>query len=481
MKYLSRTTTLCTLLSIILLCLLPLSQHGVQKAEANAVVVVGGNGTIQETISAGANVATQALQNAFYIKEFTLDGIAHGLAKMVLKSMTQSILNWINSGFQGKPAFVTDLKQFLRDRIDETVGEFIYNDPSLNFLCSPFQLDVKIALATSYQQNAHDGFGSKAQCTLSQVTDNVEGFLNGSFNDGGWESWFELTQNPVNTPTGAYLAGQSEMYARIVDEQGRTIKELDWGDGFLSFKVCANGAQTGGSTKNCDITTPGRVIADQINKSLGAGQDELIAADEINEIISALFAQLAKQAITGMNGLLGLGGGSYSDTSFGPNKDQSYLDALKAEDTISPGVGNPFGVAIKREQDNIALQNRIISMITAVETRLNATSSCANLALPAAFVSQRTAAQQRIVLDTTHISQLTTMNTAYTASQDPQAKLDLVTELMQMQQDNTLTTITENSLLKIDIDFDLTEAIKAFNTQIDTAERRCNGGGGGNH
>ncbi len=473
-----KVSTVITL-SLVMLSLVfaPITPQGeVQKAEAlgRAVAVVGGNGTIQETISAGANTIVAGLQNAFFIKEFTLDGIAHGLAKLVLRSMTQSILNWINSGFQGSPAFVTDLKQFLRDRVDQAIGEFIYNDPALSFLCSPFQLDVRIALAMSYQESAYGGLGSEAQCTLSQVTDNVEGFLGGAFNDGGWESWFEVTQNPVNTPTGALLTAETEMYARIVDEEGRTIKELDWGNGFLSFKVCADTARQ----QNCDITTPGKVIADQINKSLGAGQDALITADEINEIIAALFAQLAQQAITGIYGLLGLGGSSgFSDNRFGADGNSSYLDALGEENAEAAGIVNPFVGAIEREEQNTELQNQLIAAVDAVETRLdNAISSsggCVSLSLPPSLINQRDAAELRIARNTANIGILNTMNSQFSSSTDPEARIELASDLTSMQQDGSLTSFTENNLLQVNIQFELTQEIQAFDAQIRSAINRC--------
>jgi len=272
------TTGLILSLFVGLFAFAPITPDGkVPKAEA---LLRGGSGCTgclpvlksqlaQDLLNTGSNAITAGIQQSLFIKEWTMDGVFNGLAKLMIKSMTISIVNWINSGFQGKPAFLQDLKQYVLDRADKIAGDFIYNDPSLSFLCSPFQLDVKIALATSYQQEAHGGFDS--QCTLSEVTENVEGFLSGSFSEGGWQSWFEVTQNPVNTPTGAFLAAEAEMYARIVDDQGRAIKELDWGEGFLSFKVCADTE----NQKGCDITTPGTVIANQINKSLGAGQDAL--------------------------------------------------------------------------------------------------------------------------------------------------------------------------------------------------------------
>ncbi len=450
----------------------------VPKAEAlggggGPVTVVGGNGTVQETISAGANTIVAGIQDAFFIKEFTLDGIAYGLAKMILRSMTQSILNWINSGFQGSPAFITDLKQFMLDRVDQAVGEFIYNDPALNFLCSPFQLDVRIALATSYQESTREGLGAKAQCTLSDVTDNVEGFLNGAFDEGGWEGMFEMTQNPVNTPTGAKLAAETEMYARIVDEQGRAIKELDWGDGFMSFKVCDDTQ----NQSNCSITTPGRVIADQINKSLGAGQDALITADEIDEIISALFAQLAQQALTSLGGLRGLSSSGGFDDPTGSTT-RSYLDAMGSQPEGSSGV-NPFTRAIENEQRNTTLQRQAITNINNAEARLDAAiaahGSCITVDLPDALIETRDLALIRVARNTASIAEMTTDSTEFTATATTaERRLELVNELMAKQRDGRYTSLTENTLLDVNVRYTLQDTINTFIRSLNSNISRCN-------
>ena len=468
---------------MILLLLLPFSQIGqVQTVQASGpVTVIGGNGTIQETVSAGANTVTAGSQTTLLFKEITLDGIFHSLAKMVLHNMTQEILNWINSGFQGKPAFVTDLGQFLLDAADDTVGQFIYNDPDLNFLCSPFQLDVKIALATSYQESTYDSFAS---CSLSEVTDNIEGFLSGAFDEGGWESWFEITQNPINTPTGAFLEAKAEMYARIVDEQGNTLKELDWGDGFLSFKVCSDTAAASGAQKNCTITTPGRVIADQINKSLGAGQDELISADEINEIIAALFAQLAKQAITGIYGMLGLSSGTgYTDTSFAnPNGSttQSYLDAA-ADEADNADVylqNNPFTSAITSEHEYQALQQEIVTLIDAVEDQLDSAYSqdeaCFDLTMPDDLIRARDLAIQAVAISANTLVTLSTYNAAYLVAATDQERLAATNNYVSLQTAGLIKTAADIGPLQVFVDYTLATDISDFVIEISREVNRCN-------
>ncbi len=460
------------------LFLLPIAPNG-ELSETHAfknVWVRGGPGTTADKQSARANAESAALQRTLLEKEFNFDGIASQLAKQIVQNMTQSIVTWINSGFEGSPAFVTDLKGFLLDAADQTAGDFIYNNPDLNFLCSPFQLDVKIALAVAYQQHAHGGF-SEAQCTLSDVTDNIEGFLNGDFSAGGWDSWLEITQNPVNTPTGAYLAAEGEMYARIVDEQGRTIRELDWGNGFLSFKVCSDTDVASGKAKDCDITTPGTVIANQLNKSLGAGQDALITADEINEIIGALFAQLAQQAITGVNGLLGLGGSSYSNNSFGDGSD-SFLDALNEDKAETTNSTNPIDNALQNEQKNLILQNKIVRDVNLVEEKItvstDAQGSCFGVRLPDSLNEKRQEAVNKILTSQNAITVLTALKTQYENTNDPQEKLRILNELQQLKNNNTLISESDISTLELYIEFDFKDEIVAVEAQINTAINQCN-------
>ena len=100
------------------------------------------------------------------------DCLVRTLGRLAVQHITQSTVNWINSGFEGKPAFVQDFNQFFTDVADEAAGEFIQGS-GLSFLCSPFQLKVRIAIAQSYARRNY----SPASCTLSQVTDNVKGFI----------------------------------------------------------------------------------------------------------------------------------------------------------------------------------------------------------------------------------------------------------------------------------------------------------------
>lgn len=277
------------------------------------------------TPSAGLSVPVADL--ALQFQEYVLDQLAWDIAKMAISSITDSIVNWINSGFEGNPAFVTNLERYLLDIVDQVIGEFIYGS-DLAFLCSPFQLEVRIALALAYYQP----YGDEARCTLSDVVSNIEGFFAGAYDPRGWESWFAIATNPHNNPYGALFEADAELSIRIANAAGERLTLLEWGDGFLSEEDCEDEDDSLG----CFIINPGSVIEGQLEHALGSGIRQLELADEINEIVGALVGYLARELLTGGGGLFGLsGGGSYAGGSFTiptrPGGGSSYTDRIGDE------------------------------------------------------------------------------------------------------------------------------------------------------
>lgn len=266
-------------------------------------------------------------------KDCMLDGIAKGLANAVLQDLTYEIVNWILTGFEGKPMFVTDLKSYLLGIADEVAGEYIYGS-ELSFLCSPFELDIRIALAYQYL-----GDPNPVACTLTEALGNVDAFFAGDFSEGGFPRWLEVFAHPTNNPYGAAQVAEATLQARLADEEFNTRQILDFGNGFLSYEKCETpeeGDHPGRETSTeeyCYMTTPGHVIAEQLTFQLETGSLQLIEADEINESISAIVSALAFKVL--QNGLANL-------------NDDGYLDDFKdepvpQESIDGPGVAAPGG------------------------------------------------------------------------------------------------------------------------------------------
>lgn len=271
------------------------------------------------------------------VKEYVGDQLANIIAKTIIRKLTAQTVNWINNGFEGNPAFITNPGDFFL-QIGDTVASDFLSNTSFNRLCSPFQAQIRISLAKNYLQEDPYGY----TCTLGEVANNYDNFIN-DFSQGGWSSWFTITQNSQNNPYGAYLGARNELAVRIGTQQDKYQKQLSWGNGFLSYERCKPGTETiptittnlPGQNLNIDTgkptclpqdketVTPGKVIDDQLSNALGTSWSQLEAADEINEIVSALVVQLTEKIIGGaVSGLRGLSQGSSSTNN------RAYIESL---------------------------------------------------------------------------------------------------------------------------------------------------------
>ncbi len=337
-----KIVTLMLIVTLLSQALLPLSVHAV----FTTVTEIGGNLV--------TNLVTTGKVTAQTVKEYVLDTLAYSIAGIMLQQVTASVVNWINTGFQGNPSFLTNPEAFFLDVGDQITGNFISETGVLSGLCTPFSIDIRLALALGQNNNMYKRY----TCTLNSVIQNVgnstingrsiNGFMNGDFSQGGWPAFITMTTQPQNNIVGAYLTAQSDLLQKIGVTQNRYSQDLIQGSGFLSWKKCTDiseddymaqrdydeemmgadysslnssgnrslnvgtdmysggdvSVQKSGSAlhptyKSCETQTPGSVIGGAINKSLGIPQDRLNLAASFNQIVSALFAQLVTQVLSG--------------------------------------------------------------------------------------------------------------------------------------------------------------------------------------
>ncbi len=291
---------------------------------------------VQNTISAVANAKT------------LLNPIFYRIAQAAIQSMVRSTVNWINNGFEGSPAFATDLKYTLLDAADREAERFVRQIGSDLSISSPFQNRIaQNVLAAYYLSTSRDGFALANPYTLNRVSEDDAAFLRGDFTKGGFSAWFAATLNLPNTPRGFNELARSAFYDRVADVKGQIHEEVGWGDGFLSWRKCdKEGTKLVDNSKTSTITTldgkqeqlktlnlqekktcleshietPGSIISSAGAKALGLGADSLIQADSFDEIVNALLGQLMNQVLGGGGGLRGVsrpsaarGGGTYFD------------------------------------------------------------------------------------------------------------------------------------------------------------------------
>lgn len=244
----------------------------------------------------------------FTVPKLSWNSIYILVMKTLLAHITDSIVEWINNGFEGGPSFVTDPKKFLLGVGDEVAGEFI-NGTEWGWVCDPYKLNIKIALTIGI-----GSFKRQKKCTLTGIVNNFNNFFNGTFKDGGWQSWFEISTNPNASPMSSFLSVEAELDKRMQQGSDMETKKLDWGKGFFSWRTCeAYSAKTSGTSdagptvsygnesKECvkysDIKTPGTVIEGQLAHTLGSSLRQMELADDIDKIVGALAGQLVKMVL----------------------------------------------------------------------------------------------------------------------------------------------------------------------------------------
>ncbi len=475
----SFATCMLTVILVLGTMVFPVGPSGLQKAHAQ----FGLGGFLVHDIE---NVLTNTIQTlstvALEQKELVLDPMFYNIAKQALQQMTNDIIKWINSGFDGDPAFITDIEEYLQGISDDVAGNFIYGD-ALNSVCSSFQLDVRSALAKGYQEENYGGVEKQVECSIENGEGDTASFLNGNFNAGGWGMWFEVVLNPENTPIGAYAALNLALEEEVLNEQDEKMRIADWNQGFLSQEIC-NMVSTGtGSEEKCTITTPGILFKDQLSFQLTTPARSLIEADEMNEVIGALFNNLANQMFTGVNGLLGLGGNeSFTDPSFGINVNLSYLDALDEESANNADTGavagNKIEQALRTETEVLQLQIAILTQIDELNTTFEDArepyedDSCWNLTFPASLGSTLTDLVEDTPKTIDTIVKLESLSSQYEDAGSSQEQLSVLKEFTNLQTSGKLsgqTAVIQYEFMQTQ----LQTQVEEFEEEIEDEEASC--------
>lgn len=413
-----------------------------------------------------ANIATQLAvtngQGTQDVLKCALDSLAWTIGKVAVQSITRSTVNWINSGFNGSPAFVTDLQQNLNVLSDTVANNFFQqlNTATVGAtgfnLTSPFQDQVTQQLRANYYKETGSLLGGN-QYNLSNYSSNPQAFLNGNFSQGGFNAFFSANSNPANNPFGAYLLASNALWSQIDAATAQRKSELDWGKGFLSWRGnCTPAKQQGtpttqqqesneiagldsaglpaGSVTSTNLAqtdacagspvkTPGSVVESQLEGVLGSGVQQLDLADSMNEIVSALFGQLVNQVL-GSGGLSGVsqpasgGGSSYLSQATSPTQYSSQFSSLAS------GVTQNISNDLTTLQTYQANWQKILDAANAAQKACGTKSSIAAVVTQATagVAKANTALQQETALsksiqstaaNTTDPTQITTAITQY--------------------------------------------------------------------
>ena len=416
--------------------------------------------------------------------------ITRNIAKIMLQQITNSVVNWINSGFNGSPAFVQNPTQFLQRTSDVIAGQYIQSS-ALSFLCSPFQLQVRIAIAQSYANRS-----GAPSCTLTQVSNNITNFMRGSFSTaGGWPAFLSFTSIPTNNPYGAFIYASAGLSGVISTAQGQVQADLLQGSGFLSFqqKVAGscvntttpptpslnksvtpvNGPSPGANPTQqlyqvCDYVTatPGKVIADSLGATEKSTLDQLTLAKSFDEIISALINQLMTRTLQG--GLSNLSGqNGYASNFYTADQQQSQngQQELLAQMQSDTGTAGQYG----------NVQQGSIQDIQSAQNQLNNAYNCWNNIAQASSTTITASMRAQATTDAAAASTtLNSLNTTVDSYNDRITKVNVAIIALQQLQSRVLSASSGADISAIQSDYNAAKASGQFPTGADVTNAQQN-------
>jgi len=271
---------------------------------------------LKETLNLVSTYTNTAANVAMQVNEYVLQPLAFVLSGQLMKMLTASVINFVigKANGTGVPQFVVDVQKSM-----QTVGDakalafFSQYGRNSN---SPFASSIVSSLRGNYlSKTSLAGFWAANMSTLAQSTPSYRpGYLAGNWSQGGIAAWFALTTRTENNPYMLYPTAQEELNSLIGPgiggATGARVAELNWGQGFMSW--CGASDQT--TTADNDgtamegvnpgdpcmkdgvagtIKTPGSVIVDTLNKTLGGQQDIITRMGNVGPQITQILGNIA--------------------------------------------------------------------------------------------------------------------------------------------------------------------------------------------
>jgi hypothetical protein len=278
--------------------------------------------------STGMSTASSAWQND--VKPY-FDELAYITGQCALEQVTANTISWIKGGFHGSPSFAVSPKKLYSDLKNSVANQLARQVVALKLtdFVPGFSNNLTKSLQLSASLDAQGRLKSNLQMTFP-IGVQPSTFYN-DFRQGGWPAYYaSLSDN--NNPFGNMLIVGNEMAVRNLEAQTIQKQQLDWSKGFIDIvdtddcdypaggdssdpEAAASGGialdASGQPDQNvytqaeitslqrqyCNTTTPGSILSQQLDKTLGTDLDRLGFADNVDKIITALISKLVQDTV----------------------------------------------------------------------------------------------------------------------------------------------------------------------------------------
>lgn len=261
---------------------------------AGATMSVGTLSAIGSTYVPVNDAAVTLNSGTLLYKECVLRPLVDRQREAALAALLKRAQIAIETGRDGEPLYVRNQAKELLDISDREFEAFM-NNGSLDSINPAFRREVAQSLQTNYVQQTRNP-ESGLNCPY-------EGDLRAVFKGQTTDIWGALTalQYPQCNPLGAYFLAQDQLGSRISQAQEYQINEWTWGEGF--YDVHSGGS---GSTISQQTYTPASIVRSSYQQLLSSPVRQLESANDIGQMINALYAGITTQVISDNRGLYGL-------------------------------------------------------------------------------------------------------------------------------------------------------------------------------
>ncbi len=283
-----------------------------------SLVAVPVNDKVANAQIAVTNIISNADATFNAVTKMNLDAVAYGVAQCTLSAITDNTIKWIQGGFKGSPNFAVDTTNLFEELADAVLSDLSNQIKSLG--ACDFTPNFVYDLANSIETSApkRKKLDRKIACPFDDSLNFSASQFYGPASRFSW-GLFETALGDNGNQFGVKVVTADEARRRQEEAKNDTERRLNWSNGFTDIidyancnypdeeiEAAANDQSFSPALremyqrKYCPTTTPGKIVGDSLMKAIGAKQDRIGFADNMNKIISALIHELTKEAITGI-------------------------------------------------------------------------------------------------------------------------------------------------------------------------------------
>ncbi|HTR18540.1 MAG TPA: hypothetical protein VMH91_00985 [Candidatus Paceibacterota bacterium] len=256
-------------------------------ANAMSVGALGATGGVYVPV---ADATVELNTGTLVYKECVLREVVDAQRMAATAGFTQQATNQIQTGRNGAPLYTQKPNQEKVSADDQIVQDDLQNNGTLNTVTPAFKAKVAQAIAQGYVRATRQS-NSQFTCT---IPDDVTTVLNGQAANALGD--LAALQNPACNPYGATILANDEVMGDIAAGNVLIDQELLWGNGY--YPVTTGGL----NPLTQQIVTPSSNVYGSYSQVLGSAFNQLQNANDIGQMVGALFAGISTQVLSGTGG-----------------------------------------------------------------------------------------------------------------------------------------------------------------------------------